>query len=62
MGQHSVQGLMREYTMAMLTDDQCWSRSSNVAMAPKEECGAEVMLVGRWQEEMSGVQGRGDTF
>ncbi len=35
----------------MLTDDECWSRSSNVAIAPEEASGADVMLVGRRQVE-----------
>ncbi len=49
MQQCSIQGLMREYIMAMLTDEACCSRSSNVALAPEEASGAGVMLVGRWQ-------------
>jgi hypothetical protein len=40
---------MREYIMAISTDDECWSRSSNVAIAPEEASGADVMLVGRQQ-------------
>ncbi len=39
-----------------------WSRSSNVAIAPKEESGAEVMFGSRWQEERSGDKRRGDKF
>ena len=35
--------------MAMLTDDECWSRSSNVAIAPEEASGEGGMLVGRRQ-------------
>jgi hypothetical protein len=33
--------------MAMSTDDECCSRSSNVAIAPEEASGEGVMLVGR---------------
>jgi hypothetical protein len=49
MRQCSIQGSMREYIMAMSTDDECWSRSSNVAIAPEEASGADVMLVSRRQ-------------
>ncbi len=35
--------------MAVSTDDECCSRSSNVAIAPEEASGAGVMLVGRRQ-------------
>ncbi len=35
--------------MAMLTDEACCSRSSNVAIAPEEAHGTGVMLVGRQQ-------------
>jgi hypothetical protein len=49
MQQRSIQGLMREYIMVMSTDDESWSRSSNVAIAPEETSGADVMLVGRQQ-------------
>ncbi len=35
--------------MAVLTDDEYCSRSSNVAIAPEEASGAGVMLVGRQQ-------------
>jgi hypothetical protein len=49
--------------MAMSTDDECWSRSSNVAISPKEENGAEIiMFVDRRQEERSGDERRGDKF
>ena len=48
--------------MAMSTDDECWSRSSNVPIAPKEESGTEVMFNGRRQEERSGDKRRGDNF
>jgi hypothetical protein len=40
---------MREDTMAVLTDDEYCSRSSNVATAPEEASGAGAMLVGRRQ-------------
>jgi hypothetical protein len=36
-------------TIAVLTDDEYCSRSSNVAMAPEEASGAGVMLVVRRQ-------------
>jgi hypothetical protein len=49
MQQCSIQGLMKEYIMALSTDDECCSRSSNVAIAPEEVSGAGVMLVGRRQ-------------
>jgi hypothetical protein len=49
MYQCSIQGLMKEYIMAMLTDEACCSRSSHVAIAPEEASGVDVMLVGRWQ-------------
>ncbi len=39
-----------------------WSRSSNAAIASKEESGAEVMFGGRQQEERSGDERRGDKF
>jgi hypothetical protein len=48
--------------MAMSTDDECWSRSSNVAIAPREESGAEVLFGDRGQEERSGDERRGDKF
>ncbi len=35
--------------MAVSTDDECCSRSSNVAIAPEEASGTGVMLVGRRQ-------------
>ncbi len=38
---------MREDTIAVLTDDECCSRSSNVAIEPEEASGADAMLVGR---------------
>ncbi len=33
-----------------------------MSIAPKEECGAEVMFGGRRQEERSGDERRGDKF
>jgi hypothetical protein len=49
MRQHSIQSLMREYIMTMSTDDECCSRSSNVAIAHEVTSGADAMLVGRRQ-------------
>jgi hypothetical protein len=48
--------------MAILTDDECWSRSSNVAIAPKEEGGTKGMFGGRQQGERSRDERRGDRF